>query len=99
MPALDPQQQRVADMHRLARVGGLTTMIRHGPDRVAARAREGLWAKFCREADPDGTLSDVEREKRAQLVQRAYYARLAQRSSAARRKRSATTSGLPGVEA
>lgn len=69
------------------RVGGLTTVARYGPDKIAARAREGLRARFLREADPSGELPHAERERRARLVQRRYYAHLSMRSAAMRRQR------------
>jgi len=55
-------------------------------DRTAATeaARYGLKAKFLREADPDGVLSEEERARRADRLSRAFYARLAAKSVAAR---------------
>ncbi len=76
------------DAAGIGRIGGLSVVAKHGPDAIAARARAGLWRKFCREADPDGVLSETERTRRAELVQRAYYARLAKRSADSRRRRS-----------
>jgi hypothetical protein len=85
------------------RAGGLTTVSRHGPDAIAARARAGLWAKFEREADPDGTLSPTERRRRAELCQRRYYAALALKSAQARARKtparqSGQTEGDTGVK-
>ena len=68
------------------RVGGLATIVRYGSDAIAARARAGLRARFEREADPNGDLPIAERQRRADLVQRAYYARLALQSAQARRR-------------
>ncbi len=67
------------------RIGGLTTQARHG-GAVAARARAGLRARFEREADPDGSLPEAERARRADLLFRAHMLRLAERSAAARRR-------------
>lgn len=67
------------------RVGGLTVQARYGGE-VAARARKGLRARFEREADPDGVLSEAERQRRAALLFRAHMLRLAERSAAARRR-------------
>ncbi len=69
----------------LGRVGGLTTVARHGPDAVAARARAGLWRKFENAVDPDRVLAPDERRRMAALEQRRYYAQLALRSARARR--------------
>jgi len=49
--------------------------------------REGLQAKFEREADPEGTLPPWERAKRAESLRKAFYARLALKSAQARRRR------------
>lgn len=79
--------REAADMSRDLgrRVGGLTVQARYG-GAVAARARKGLVAKFEREADPDGTLSEAERQRRAALLLKAHMLRLSQRSAAARRR-------------
>ena len=65
------------------KAGGLATVARHGPDAIAARAREGLWRRFEREAEHDGVLP-AERHRRATLEQRRYYAALTIRSMQAR---------------
>lgn len=59
------------------------------PDRVAATApaRAGLWAKFIREADPDGVLTPQEREKRAEHLRRAQLLRASRAAAAARARR------------
>lgn len=58
------------------------------PDRQArtAPAREAMQARFEREVDPDGVLLAHERAVRAEHARKAYYARLALRSSTSRRK-------------
>lgn len=61
------------------RVGGLTTASRHDMREVARRAREGLAAKFLREAEGDPARADV--------LRRLYFARLTAASVAARVKR------------
>jgi hypothetical protein len=82
MPDLERERARA-----IGKVGGLTTVARHGPDAIAARARDGLWARFEREADPDGALAPEERRRRALLRQRRYYAALAIRSARARARK------------
>lgn len=66
-----PAQRRQA-----ARVGGLTTQIRHG-QAPAARARSGFMAKFEREVDPDGRLAPEERKRLASLALKRHMALLA----------------------
>lgn len=63
----------------------------HTGDRVAATepARRGLQARFERQVDPDGVLDPIERAKRAESARKAYFADLARKSAAARRKRKA----------
>jgi len=57
-------------------------------DRAAATApaRQGLAAKFEREADPDGVLPADERARRGDLLMRAHMLRMARRSAQARRR-------------
>jgi hypothetical protein len=50
-----------------------------------------MLARFEREADPDGVLSDAERARRASHLRRAYFATLALKSAKARRQRSAAS--------
>jgi hypothetical protein len=54
---------------------------------ATAPAREAFMGRFEREVDPDGVLPERERAQRAQAARRAYYAELALKSLAARRKR------------
>jgi hypothetical protein len=59
----------------------------YGPDSTPAKARAGLEARFLREADPDGSLPEAERLRRAECLRKAYYKDLAARSVRARRAR------------
>lgn len=61
-------------------------------DRAGAMepARRGLADKFEREADPDGVLSPAERATRAESLRRAFYQRMALKSSQVRAKRRAS---------
>lgn len=52
-----------------------------------APARQRFLDRFEREVDPDGALLPHERAVRAEHARKAYFARLAMRSAAARRKR------------
>jgi hypothetical protein len=60
-------------------------------DRVAATkpARDGLFAKFEREVDPEQKLSVPERAKRAEYALKAHMSRLALRSVQVRARRKA----------
>lgn len=73
-----------------ARIAALESWART-PDRSArtAAARRGLLDRFEREADPDGTLTLAERARRAEMLRKAYYTRLAYLSARARRRRGA----------
>jgi hypothetical protein len=50
-------------------------------------AREGFYAKFEREVDPDGLLTPRERAKRAEFARKAHMQRMALKSVQARRRR------------
>ena len=55
------------------------------PKARTAAARDKFAARFEREVDPDGVLAPEERARRAESARKAYFARLAFRSAAARR--------------
>jgi hypothetical protein len=55
------------------------------PARTAA-ARKAMLDRFEREVDPDGTLTSVERARRAEHARKAYFTRLALKSAQSRRK-------------
>jgi hypothetical protein len=57
------------------------------------KARAAFLARFDRQADPDGVLPVVERQRRAQQLRSAYFARLALASAKARRTRRPTKGG------
>jgi hypothetical protein len=52
--------------------------------------RKGFLARFEREVDPDGVLSEEERARRAEHARKAYMQKLAL-TSAARRRKAATS--------
>ena len=58
------------------------------PDRTAATspARSAFEARFLDEVDPDRTLTEAERARRAASARKAYFGRLALASAKARRK-------------
>ena len=57
---------------------------RHDPRETTAKAREGFLAKFEVQVDPDRTLPEPERRRRAEAARRAHMLRLAFQSSRAR---------------
>ena len=66
------------------RIGAHSLHAQGGTNTVPAR--RAFNAKFLHEVDPDGVLSEAERDKRAQSARKAHFAKLALKSSQARRK-------------
>ena len=70
-------------------MGAYAAMAKHGRSEMTAAARAAgpssadYWLK---RVDPDGVLSDVERQTRAADRKRAYFAGLALKSAQARKK-------------
>jgi hypothetical protein len=56
------------------------------PSAHAAPARKVFLSRFEREVDPEGRLDPQERARRAEHAKEAYFLKLAQASSAARKK-------------
>ncbi len=56
---------------------------------LTANARAAFADRFTRQVDPDGILSESERQRRAECARKAYFADLAARSAKARRQRRA----------
>ena len=81
---LTPEQRTMR-----ARIAANTRWSREDPKPGAERGQRGLHARFLREVDPDGTLPQAERERRAEAAYRAHMARLALASSKARTARKA----------
>ena len=74
------------ERHHRARLAALTRWGKQDPKPAMRKAREAQYAAFLREADPDGTLPDAERKRRADALWRANLARMALASAAARRR-------------
>lgn len=70
-----------------ARVGAYALHATHDVQTTTKAGRDAFLARFEREVDPDGVLSDEERARRALAARRAYFAKLALMSSRARRAR------------
>jgi hypothetical protein len=69
------------------RIGAHLLHATHNPRRITARAREEFLKGFERAVDPDGTLPDDERRRRASHARAAHFARLARQSVLARARR------------
>jgi hypothetical protein len=66
------------------RIGGLTAAARGSLDANLAKARLAFLAGFVDAVDHDRVLPMAERERRAEAARRAYFVKLAYRSSVAR---------------
>jgi hypothetical protein len=67
-----------------ARIAGLVSMTVNDPRDMGRRSADAQLRRFEREADPEGNLPASERTRRALLLRRAYFARLALASAKAR---------------
>jgi hypothetical protein len=76
-----------------ARVAANTRWSREDPTPTGERLRDAFDRRFVREVDPDLTLPEAERERRVKAARRAYFARLALKSAAARRRRQEAEAG------
>ncbi|CCH89088.1 protein of unknown function [Modestobacter italicus] len=75
-----------SDRAVIARIASAERWARTGDRSAATRpARQGLRARFEREADPDGVLDEAERARRADALMTAHMLRLARASARARR--------------
>src|ERR1700738_4171908 len=77
------------------RIGALTLHARRDPRETTARARRTFLERFFDEVDPDRTLPESERQRRAEYARKAYFARLALKSARTRaRKKTAKAATL-----
>jgi hypothetical protein len=76
-----------------ARLGAYVMHARNDARETTAKARSAFLARFERLADPDGQLPPDERQRRAQQLRSAYFARLALASAKARRARRPAAKG------
>jgi len=74
------------------RIGAYRLHSTHDPKDTTQQARATFLAKFEQMVDPDGTLTDAERTRRATAARKAYFAKLALQSARARRRKGR---GLP----
>jgi hypothetical protein len=82
MPAHNPDERALVARIAAAERWGRT------PDRNAATApaREGLRAKYARDADPDGRLDAEDLERRVDSLMRAHMLRMTLAAKSARRR-------------
>jgi hypothetical protein len=80
---LTPEQRSLR-----ARLAVYVRWAKQDPVEGTAAARRAFLARFEREVDPEGTLPEPERLRRAESARRAYFTRLAYRSSLVRSARS-----------
>lgn len=64
------------------------------PTARTANGRQAFLDRFERQVDPEGTLSPADRQRRAEHARKAYFAELAAKSAAARRRRAAADRAL-----
>jgi hypothetical protein len=79
-------------MRERGRIGGHVMHSRHDSHQIAARAREGLTRKFLDQVDPERTLPEAERQRRAAHARRAFMLRIALQGAQARQGKTADTS-------
>jgi hypothetical protein len=85
-PAADDVSRQCQDRTVVARIAAAERWGRTADRRAATEpARQGLRAKFEREADPEGVLDPAERARRADALMTAHMLRLARASAQARR--------------
>lgn len=75
------------DKSTAGRLGAAVQQSRNDPNVYTRAAHEAWHAKFARQVDPDGELSEAERERRTQAAMREHMLRLAIRSAEVRKAR------------
>lgn len=83
----EEQRQRILRLR--ARAAAYAMHAQHDSRETSRSGREAFMARFERDVDPDGTLPECERRRRAELAKRAHFTRLAIRSAEVRRARAA----------
>jgi hypothetical protein len=71
-----------------ARIAAFALHAQRDPRETTRAGREAFIARFDREVDPEGTLPEAERRRRAEAAKRAYFTALALRSARRRRRTS-----------
>jgi hypothetical protein len=76
-----------AERASIAAQAALTRWARQDHREQAIKGQAGLYARFLREVDPEGTLPEDERHRRAQRLRRAHMLRLGRLAAARKRAR------------
>jgi hypothetical protein len=77
-------QRDSIDMRLRGRIGGYSRAAKYNPEQLTGDARRGFFRRFMPE---DPTLSEEEKQHRAQAALNAHMAQLARKSAIARSKR------------
>jgi hypothetical protein len=83
-----PQALTPSERTLRARMAAHKLHSRYDSKQLTQAARDKFDQRFYDEVDPDRTLPDAERERRAGQARKSYFSLLALRSSLARRRRS-----------
>lgn len=59
-----------------ARIGGYALAASHDSRETSAAGRAAFMARFERQVDPEGILSETERQRRATAARKAYFGQL-----------------------
>ena len=89
---LTPEQRRLR-----ARIAAYALHASHDPRETTKAARDAFMARFERQVDPEGTLPEAERRRRADAAKKAYFNALALKSARARGGRRERGGGAPPV--
>jgi len=81
-PPLTPEQRSMR-----SRIAAYTLHATHDPKVTTKPGRDAFMSRFEKEVDPEGRLEPQERMRRAELAKKAYFTKLALKSSKARAKR------------
>lgn len=83
-----PDSLTPAERSMRARMAAHVSHSRHDPKERTRAARDKFDERFINEVDPERTLPEAERNRRAASARKAYFTRLALKSAQARRQRS-----------
>jgi hypothetical protein len=76
-----------------ARLAAYAMHAQHDSRQTSTPGRVAFRARFEREVDPDGHLDPAERQRRAELARRAYFARLSLAAAKARQAKRGARGG------
>jgi len=84
--ASQPDAKSAQDWRKLAgRIGGYRKSALYDSRESTKPAREAFARRFLNEVDPERTLPEQERNRRAEAARKAYFAHLALKSAKSRR--------------